>query len=306
VNAITNLLSSIEVGEPITSGSMFMFPLHGTNLASVAPITLDEALGADALLVEEISNDGSVPELIVQNSSDRSVFLLDGEQVLGLKQNRTFNLSMLLQPRSRTVVPVSCLERGRWSARRGKASGAEHVHFATGRANKMRSVTDSLKQVRSYRSDQGRVWSDIDDKFQRADDASSSTAAEADYYEARRARVLPLVDAFAPQPRQVGAAIGIGSKVVGLDIFATAALYASLSEKLLKSYLLDAVDTAAEAAPPGKEAVKAQLERLFMSPASRFPAPGCGETIRWTTLEGAGAALVAEGECIHAMAFSDA
>jgi hypothetical protein len=306
VNAITDLLNNLEVGQPVASGAMFMFPLYGKTETPLEVLTLDQALANNAIELSETSLDGSVPDLVVENKNGSSVFLLDGEQVLGLKQNRTFNLSMLLPPRSRTKVPVSCLERGRWSGRHAKATGAEHVHFASGRANKMRSVTDSLKQAGSYRSDQGMVWSDIDEKFQLAGEAPSSTSAEADYYESRRGRLQPLLSAFSAQNMQVGAVFGIGSKVVGIDMFASSELYAALSEKLLKSYLLDAEDDGVQASLPDAKAVKTQMERLFMSPASRFPAPGVGETLRWSTLEGAGAALVTDGRCVHAMAFCDA
>jgi hypothetical protein len=306
VNAITNLLYNIQVGEPVASGSMFMFPLYADDETPLDLLTLDEALAQEAVALSETCLDGSVPNLMVENKGKTSVFLLDGEQVLGLKQNRTFNLSMLLPGQSRTMVPVSCLERGRWSSRHSKARGAEHVHFARGRANKMRSVTESLGEFQSYRSDQGKVWEDIDCKFQVADDAGSSTSAEADYYASRRELLQPLVTVFSPRPKQVGVAIGVGFRLVGIDVFGTSDLYATLSQKLLKSYLLDALDASVEASPPPNAGVKSQIERLFLSPSSRYPAPGSGETLRWMTLEGAGAALVADGRCVHAMAFCDA
>jgi hypothetical protein len=185
-------------------------------------------------------------------------------------------------------------------------SGAEHVHFASGRANKMRTVTASLSQAGSYRSDQRKVWTDIEAKFQESGEALSSTGAEADLSEARRPRFRPVLSAFAARDNQVGAAFGTGSKVIGIDLFSTKKLYAALSGKLLKSYLLDAMDTPVSAAPPSAEEVKTKMQRLFMSPSSRFPSPGEGETLRWTTPEGAGAALVADGQCIHAMAVCDA
>lgn len=299
------MLGAIHVGEPICSGPIFMFPLHSDRTMPTVPLTLDRALQIDALRIEEVSADGSVPELLVQNVGQRPVFLLDGEQVLGLKQNRTFNLSMLLPSESRILVPVSCLERGRWSPRRAPVSGAEHVHFARGRANKMRSVTDSLYQAGSFRSDQRKVWSDIDAKFQAAGNRSA-TDSEADYYLGRKARLEPLLSALTCRPGQVGVAVGIGGRLLGVDIFGSSDLYEALSEKLLKSYLLDAFEDPSEAAPPDRGEVKAKIERLFCSPEARFSSPGEGETHRWTTLEGTGAALVVADRCIHAVAFYDA
>ncbi len=302
MSALTDLMKTITVGEPVTHGSMFMFPLYNSSHAPVEPLTLDQAFASNLIEVGETSLAGSVSELVVSNRSAENVFLLDGEQVLGAKQNRTFNLSMLLPPRSKTVVPVSCLEAGRWSMRSGKMQPAEHVHFASGRANKMRSVSESLAEGHSYHSDQTKVWSDIDSKMS-GQHGESQTSAEADYYANRREGLDRLATSFTTRPNQVGTVVGIGSDILGLDFFATPSLYEKLSSKLLKSYLLDAIDSDVEAVTPSREAVMCKLKAIFSGEPSQYPAPGTGDTYRWSGTNGDGAALVAEDRCIHAVGF---
>ncbi len=51
-------------------------------------LTLDEALAAKTATVTEVSESGSVPELYFQNEGDLPVLLLDGEELVGAKQNR--------------------------------------------------------------------------------------------------------------------------------------------------------------------------------------------------------------------------
>jgi len=294
-----------RLAEPIFSGSAFLYPILGGHDDLPPLSTLDEAISAHDAVITETSESGAVPELALSNRSKRALFVLDGEQVIGVKQNRTFNLSMLLPPESNTVVPVSCLESGRWSKRHGAVRAAEHVHFAKGRANKLRSVSESLISVGSYRSDQGRVWHDIDAKFDAAS-AMSPTSAEAEFYEQRKGRLQPHLSDFKSMPDQCGALIGVGDRVIGVDLFGSASLYARLSAKLLTSYLLDAIESDVVPAAPPLAEVQAKILTLFGGADQCFPAPGIGETHRWSSAAGDGAALVANGRCLHAVAFCDA
>jgi hypothetical protein len=67
------------------------------------------------LTIREKGEAGTVPELLVINEADSPVLLLDGEELIGVKQNRTLNTTILLKEHSRTIIPVSCTEAGRWS-----------------------------------------------------------------------------------------------------------------------------------------------------------------------------------------------
>ena len=57
---------------------------------------LDEALQKDYIEIQETSESGSVPELKVLNKCGRKILLLDGEELLGAKQNRILNLSVMV------------------------------------------------------------------------------------------------------------------------------------------------------------------------------------------------------------------
>ena len=61
------------------------------------------------------------------NPLDTSVLLYDGEELLGAKQNRILNVTVLAAARSETRIPVSCVEQGRWHARSASFAAARSM-----------------------------------------------------------------------------------------------------------------------------------------------------------------------------------
>jgi ARG and Rhodanese-Phosphatase-superfamily-associated Protein domain len=67
--------------------------------------------------VEEVSEGGSVPDLLVTNLGGSRVLFLEGEELRGAKRNRVLNTSVLVAAHSKTRIPVRCVEQGRWRYR---------------------------------------------------------------------------------------------------------------------------------------------------------------------------------------------
>jgi len=67
--------------------------------------------------ITEVSDEGQVPELKIVAKGDKAVLLVDGEELVGAKQNRVLNLTILVPAPSTTTIPVSCVESGRWAPR---------------------------------------------------------------------------------------------------------------------------------------------------------------------------------------------
>ena len=88
---IENALSRIQLGSESTCGNMTIFPLLNGDSGSADYLTLDEALGRGLVHITEVSVQGSVPELKLNNESDEPVLLLDGEELIGAKQNRVLD-----------------------------------------------------------------------------------------------------------------------------------------------------------------------------------------------------------------------
>ena len=61
-----------------------------------------------------MSEQGSVPALRVVNRGLHPILIVDGEELVGAKQNRVVNLAILVAAQSAFTIPVSCVEAGRW------------------------------------------------------------------------------------------------------------------------------------------------------------------------------------------------
>src|SRR5690606_41509299 len=90
------------------------------------------------------------------------VLLLDGQEVLGARQNRIFDGTYLVPPGAEMQVGVCCIERGRWEASREREAFRTASHFADPRVRAAQRSTRSVTFDGSLRSDQGQVWRSID------------------------------------------------------------------------------------------------------------------------------------------------
>src|SRR5262245_42018871 len=175
---------AIRVGEPTRHGALTVFALFAEpHHARVDYLLADEAIQAGAVTVQEVSEGGSVPDLLVENSGDARVLFLDGEELVGAKQNRVLHTSLPLPARSQVKVPVSCVERGRWSYVSRHLSSSSWLSSSKLRHALKASVSESLARGAGHRSDQGQVWEEVD-KQQAALGVSSPTAAMADSFSA--------------------------------------------------------------------------------------------------------------------------
>lgn len=300
---IAEALASVKPGAPARFRSLTLVPLLAAQERAPDYLLLDDALERGLATVREVSEAGSVPELMFLNEAPEKVLLIDGEELVGARQNRVLNVTILVGANRRIKIPVSCVEQGRWRYQSRHFESAERALFARARANKMRHVSESLRERGERRSDQAEIWSDISEKsdFMCCD---SPTRSMSDIFDQEHARIEDYVKAFEPQPQQVGALFAIDGKVVGLDLFDAAATFRSLMAKLVRSYAMDAIEEPQnDAPPPAAEVVRNFLENMQAAALERFPALGEGEDLRFESDSLTGGALFADNRVVHLCAF---
>jgi hypothetical protein len=247
-----------------------------------------------------------VPQLLFRNFGDLAVFLLDGEELVGAKQNRVLNLSILAPARRDTVIPVSCVEAGRWRHTSAEFSSTSHAQFAESRAKRAAHVSEDILRGTGRRSDQQEVWRDIDDKLARLGQHSPSSAVGV-AFTANEDLLSRHVGKFEARPRQVGSEFALDGKVVGLELFDCEATCAALMPKIVRSYALDAIDRGCMTAQyAAHQTPKGFLQQLREAPVHEAPAVGEGTDLRIEQGAGlAGGALRARGRIVHLVAFVD-
>jgi hypothetical protein len=304
MRTIAQELASVTVGAPLYFAGLTVFPLFRSDPVLPEPrySLLEEAVARGTARVTEVGDGGSVPELRFENLGEKPVLLLDGEELIGAKQNRVVNLTILAPAKQTIVIPVSCVEAGRWDAQIESFQPAEHVMYSRARAAKAAQVSYSMTTAASRRSDQSAIWEEIASKSERLDAASPTHAMKA-IFDSRADSIDAYLRAFAWAERQAGVIFGIGLKAMGLDLMDNPCTMRAMLPKLVRSYALDAVE-APHSAPVTPADADQFLSRIGRADPLIRPAVGIGEDVRLTGEGISGAALWAEQRYVHVCAFS--
>ena len=184
---INDTLAELALAAPQNFANLSVYPLIAPALRDADYLVLDQALQGKLARVTEVSEAGSVPELGFENFADRGVLLLDGEELVGARQNRVLNITVLVGAHQKITIPVSCVEHGRWRYNSAEFASADRALFSKARADKTGHVSASLRRNGSRRSDQGEFWDRVAQKSAKFS-VNSPTGSMVDVYEQEKAR----------------------------------------------------------------------------------------------------------------------
>ncbi len=303
-----------SLGRPQHHENLTIFPILAEQERELPYLLMAEALAVGVLTIGE-KNGGQVPVLLATNAGKQAILVLDGEQLIGAKQNRMTNRSLLLPPKSITEIPVSCMEQGRWHfqsdhfapapqhapskvRRRARETEAEASYAAERRGPGARSSHRDLAAA------QGEVWDEIR-SFGNKLGGSSDTGALNSIFESRHAQMKSWIRAFPLVESQVGLVAFQGNVPLATDAVGSPSLYAKVHARLLTGYVMDAMEggdpghTAHRASVPEAEAV---MEAL--GAAERIPSLSVGSG-EYRILRGRvlGGELIDKGHMVHISAF---
>jgi hypothetical protein len=166
-------VAQLETGRPVTYRNLTVVPVfygkdHGEREYPdpESYLTLDQALEQGVLDIRE-KDGGDVPWVVVRNRSDKRILVMGGEILSGCKQDRIVARDVLIAPRrKRLLLPVYCVEAGRWHHVSGEFKSEKNLGTYSMRAAAQGSTGNN----------QSEVWNKVAESNRRLGISSESEA----------------------------------------------------------------------------------------------------------------------------------
>ena len=299
--AVLEWLGGLGVGEGTAHEGMTLFPV--TAKPGQTPVleyrTLAEGIAEGWLVVTERPS-ASVPELVLINRGTTMALILDGEEIVGGKQNRIVNASFLAAAGSEVLLPVTCVEHGRWhDVSPVFAAGETSPH--TLKREKYAQVNASLRATGRAEADQMAVWDHVA-RLEAQAGRSSPTGAMHEVYVSQGGQLAAYERAFPYHEGAVGMIVSLGGWLAGADLFDQPRTARTLWAKLVRSYALDALSEEVGQPVVRDRAVKL-LGRFQGATGEVYPSLGLGEDVRLQGDGAVGSALVYGNTPVHMSLF---
>jgi len=274
-------VKKINIGKLQTYMNLAILPVLSRDEISLHYLTLNEAFSQETIEIGEVSPRGRVRKLLAINNSPQPVLILTGEELVGAKQNRIVNTTILIDGYSDLTIPVSCVEQGRWSYHSRLFRSENRMMTPRMRSLMAERVSYTTGGKVGYRKIQSRIWREISAMARRRK-AVSSSMAMSDIYKTEKPLILEYLKHFHPVDDQVGAIFMINGRISGMDAFGKSDTFYKVFKKLIGGYSLEAIDCFRPHRTPREP--QSQVDRfladILIVSVTKQPSPGIGNDLR--------------------------
>ena len=299
-------LAGLRLGE---AQDLAPYQIHPLCLEEAGPapqmLLTHQAIEAQVLeIIEE--GEGDVQALTARNNGGQPVVVLEGDTLVGCKQNRVVARSVILGKGASVTIPVGCMERGRWAWKTGQFGSGTMRMSPTMRSGTTREILEAKKRRHQHASlNQSRLWDDVDAHMSAERVASPSADFHALIDEKGR-DARERAAAFQRQPGQVGVLVMAGGTFLGLELAGHPATWDELAGRTLPAFLLDRRWAAERGKGASERPLRASdwLTRLQQTPLNTTPGLGLGREVD-VELDGlGGSGLWHEEQMVHMAVFA--
>jgi len=255
-NLLTGYLDRANIHPAVKVGRVTFFPISLSSEDVLGRLlTADEALKKKVLVVEELKSAEVARAKFTNASKTHMIFLMAGEVLVGGKQNRTLTTDALLAPGTSTILPLYCVQRGRWTGGKGFAGGTTVAPM-------------SVRSKAAQGAGQKAVWTEVARANRRLGSATPSDDLGAAMNKKENVQRLKKIRKriASKWPRKcAGVVVARDGRIVAADLFNSADLFARMRDKVLDSTLADVTDGAGKGKveAPTQRAVRAYLQAAY-------------------------------------------
>ncbi len=236
---LLNLVDKLSVAPTSTADRLTINPVEADDAGGYAA-PLFEEVEVGTIAVEETKDGGAVPELCVTKTSPGRTILVEGEPLVGGNQDRVLSTTIIIEGPGKVVVPVTCIEAGRWAFSTARFSSSGYHSYYSSRSLLSRSLSSSLRTSSRYRSDQSGIWRDI--AFSLGTSGTGSrTHRMSDIFEEHKEKVERYQKELGSLPKQVGYHASIDGVPVAFEMFGSHETFAKYWPKLLNGLAIEAM-----------------------------------------------------------------
>ena len=299
-------ISDLTMGEPLHYKKLTLFALKGSDFSSIRYITLQQATKERLYKISEISEEGSVPELKFTNNGSLPILIVEGSGLIGAKQNRVLNTSVLAPGNQTIIIPVSCCERSRWAFHSSRDfSFQDRSMYSSSRFHKVASVNESWTNSGYAESDQQKVWAQVSGKNQRFR-VDSDTESMGDFYDTYKSHMDEYVKVYKAEANDLGICAAIGSQIALIELFDCNKTFAENLQMIIRSLAADAIEISQHQSVPAKADAEAFLQKLLKSNFTVMGQIGMAQQVKIANIEQEGQGLIYDSSFIHCFQFNRA
>jgi hypothetical protein len=240
-NRLADIFPKLVLGDHFHVHGLGILPILVDGDIPVIPKLdiLDESLFNGTVTISECG-EGIVQMVSVENAGEHAVLILEGEELIGAKQNRVTSTTVIVTAHSTVKVPCSCVERGRWRYNSDHFTSGNAIYRARSRAVQKSSVNESFRREGVAVSNQAEVWKETDRCLHEAG-VQSSTSSFQDARKRVSHRIEEFVTGFRPMENQAGAVFYGKHGVIGVEYLAAPELFAKCMEKIIRSFAYEVI-----------------------------------------------------------------
>lgn len=307
---LNEIFSGIDRELSIKQDNLEFAPIF-LNGTEVEYLLLKEAIEFGKLTVIE-SND--VSSLLVANQMDLPVLIIEGEELIGGRQNRVVTKTVLVKGNSKVRIPVACVEKRRWdyrssvtvdfddtSTRRNRRRRrqesdvfvASRIIDTSIRSTKLFSMMANARASREIKANQEEVWCAVDESLLKAG-VTSSTDAAYEAYLKKKKEFESLKKTIKPMEGQSGFAVFVNDSFYGLEYLSNPEKFEKYFDSIIDSYLMDLTDYNSARPLRRNRGLPGEPERIITEKSASL-----GENIYISWKNHIGHGLVYEEEFLH-------